>query len=407
MFSPATQERSTLLLSAVVAIVILAAAVTAQPSRHSPVDRLANLESDLRFQLDLRWRADRSVYAERIAQLDRALAAWRESPRSEGDFRLLADWLRASIVSSLPGESGDLPAPPEFGAAPRVEIVAQARRAESPPAARPRASKAAAAASNASQHDPPRAPAPVASRRTDTAAAQNAAAPRLAASGRTPSSSPPAMAPPNSASPKAHAAPADAGRRPMRQPPRVDGPPTDTATPRSIVRKPAPAPESPPSRFASAVTADAPTAQPNSKSTPGASPPQVAVRVNVAELNARIRGYHDGVAEVEAAVIASRQKASVASVTMLVGKVEDLASQYQLVRLYYESLTDAERRRVSAPRPLGAVIELVEAQRRVVEATGSDFLGSFDDDEPASELAQRLQEAAEIAGAVEPTPPGG
>jgi hypothetical protein len=333
MFSPAAQERSTLLLSAVVAIVILAAAVTAQPSRYSSVDRLANLESDLRFQLDLRWRADRSVYVERIAELDQTLDAWRESPRSEGDFRLLTDWLRASIVSSLPGESGDLPATPEFGAAPRVEIVAQARRAESAPAARPPASNAAAAASNASQHDPPRAPAPAASRRTDAAAAQNAAAPQLAASERTPSSSSPAMARPKSAPSKSLAAPADAGRRPMRQPPHVDGPPADPKAPRSIVRKRAPAPESPPSHFASAVTADAPAAKPNSQSTPEASPPQAAVRVNVAELNARIRGYHDGVAEVEAAVIASRQKASVASVTMLVGKVEALAGQYQLVRL--------------------------------------------------------------------------
>jgi hypothetical protein len=65
-------------------------------------------------------------------------------------------------------------------------------------------------------------------------------------------------------------------------------------------------------------------------------------------------------------------------------------------------LTEAERRRVSAPRPLGAVIELVESQRRIVEASSNDFLGSFDGDEPVSELAQRLQEAAKTAGAAEP-----
>ena len=59
MQSSTTGERVTAVLSTLVAIAILGAAVTAQQSRTPQADRLASLESDLRFQLDLAYRARR------------------------------------------------------------------------------------------------------------------------------------------------------------------------------------------------------------------------------------------------------------------------------------------------------------------------------------------------------------
>ena len=94
MRKPMTRERATALLSAMLAIAILGAAVTAQPSRSTPSDRLARLESDLRYQLDLDSRLDRATFQQRSKALDSTLEAWRKSPQSQSDYELVAAWLR-------------------------------------------------------------------------------------------------------------------------------------------------------------------------------------------------------------------------------------------------------------------------------------------------------------------------
>ena len=90
--------------------------MTAQPSRTTPSDRLAQLESDLRYQLELGSRLDRAAFDSRSKQLEDALEAWRQSPQSRGDYELITGWMRQAILRSLPGESGEWPATPEFGA---------------------------------------------------------------------------------------------------------------------------------------------------------------------------------------------------------------------------------------------------------------------------------------------------
>ena len=50
-----------------------------------------------------------------------AIAAWRTAPRSEANNEKLATWLRAAILSSMPGSKESLPAVPSFAAVAKVE----------------------------------------------------------------------------------------------------------------------------------------------------------------------------------------------------------------------------------------------------------------------------------------------
>src|SRR5688500_5702736 len=113
-----TQERFTVLASATVAIAILGAAVTAQPSRTTPSDRLERLESDLRYQLELESRVNPPLYAVRTKTLDGVLEAWRRSPQSAGDYQLLMGWLKQSLSRSLPGDGSEWPPAPQFAGEP-------------------------------------------------------------------------------------------------------------------------------------------------------------------------------------------------------------------------------------------------------------------------------------------------
>ena len=69
--------------------------------------------------------------------------------------------------------------------------------------------------------------------------------------------------------------------------------------------------------------------------------------------------------------------------------------------LGYDSLSDAERRKVATPRPMHEVIELVNRHVQAADAS-RDIFAEFDaaDEAPASEgsLAERLRKVAETAG---------
>ena len=108
-------ERITAILSTLVAVIILAVGVTAQQSRSARTDELVHLESDLRFQLKSVFRLNPKQGLQRVKQLERVLAQWRESERTPADRRLLADWLLQATIRSMPGSIGPLPAAPEFG----------------------------------------------------------------------------------------------------------------------------------------------------------------------------------------------------------------------------------------------------------------------------------------------------
>ena len=79
-----------------------------------------------------------------------------------------------------------------------------------------------------------------------------------------------------------------------------------------------------------------------------------------------------------------------------------MTRDYSFVQLYYESLTDAERRRVLAPRTMESTITAVERQLNRCEATlDGDFLGSFDK-AAEKEITALRTTLAEIRERVEP-----
>ena len=83
--------------------------------------------------------------------------------------------------------------------------------------------------------------------------------------------------------------------------------------------------------------------------------------------------------------------------TTLVEEIEQLAQQYQFVKLYFDSLTDSERRRVSEPRSMSDAISLA-SRLAAREEDASDFLADFEADDAAPTLTDRLQAIAGSAG---------
>ena len=113
--SNARSERITAIVSTVVAIAILAAGVAAYQSSSAPVDKLVQLESDLRFQLEMGFRQNPKQGAERMALLNQVMHVWRHSDQSESDRSLLAQWLSEATIRSMPGSIDELTAIPQFG----------------------------------------------------------------------------------------------------------------------------------------------------------------------------------------------------------------------------------------------------------------------------------------------------
>jgi hypothetical protein len=84
-------------------------------------DKLQLLVNDTAAQLQLAYRQHPDEKARRQEQLTAAVAAWRAAPRSEANNERLATWLRAAIVSSMPGSQEPLPAVPGFAAIVKAE----------------------------------------------------------------------------------------------------------------------------------------------------------------------------------------------------------------------------------------------------------------------------------------------
>ncbi len=122
-FSTVRSERITAIISTVVAVIILAAGVTAHQSHHAPVDDLVQLESDLRFQLEAGYRHDTDERATRLAQLEEVFQAWQQSPRLPADQELVATWLLEATIRSMPGSSEPMPTIPQFGQQPPAHPV--------------------------------------------------------------------------------------------------------------------------------------------------------------------------------------------------------------------------------------------------------------------------------------------
>jgi hypothetical protein len=371
MQSSTFAERATAVVSTLVAIAILGAAVTAQQVSGPVADAVADFESDLRYQIELTLRHDGLALKAAQAGVDNVLAAWRGSPQSATDRRLLLEWFDAAISATMPGHSGKLPPQPEFTSEAPI-IVTPPRQPTSPAPAEP----TPVAAEAAETHETPVAsiePAPAASEITEPAPVEphativEPAVDELPAVESTPAEHSITVAP-------AHDGPS--------QPPTT--PPTTPIAPPSVP-------------LIEPVAEVPPLEAPPFGATPYETTPEpAAVNVNLAELNARIEGYNQQLAEIEASMVVEGGVFG-PRLTTLVEELEQLAQQYQFVRLYFDSLTEPERRRVSEPRIMSDAISLA-ARLAAREEDASDFLADFEADDAAPTLTDRLQAVAESAG---------
>jgi hypothetical protein len=411
MYKLTMSERTTTIVSALVALAILGLGVTAQPTGDSPSGRIEALESDLRFQIEMSWRHDGRTREAREAQLAETLAAWEASPQTGPDRQLLEKWLRGAIVGSLPGESGEFPPTPAFSELsveankPAIAPGAEAKppalpgTVEPPPASKPKPDVNANAAMPVLPRDVPLKPGQA---YTPPKAKEFRITPRVPGSGQ-------AAAPPAAPTQQVPAAQPKrvVAAKPVEVPPSAPMRSTETENANEPARSMEQAPklvQQEEQRAAPPVVATPPVAPANTSRREAPTPtvqetPTVPVMVNLAELNAQIRGYHDGLDEIEAMVVARGGKLTEGEVAQLVGQLEQLADQHQFVRLYYDGLSKSERRFVAAPRSMGETIELVEGQRAALVSEEEDFLTALEGADAADELAQRLKAVAKEVGA--------
>lgn len=461
MYKLMMSQRMTSLLSALVALGILGLGVTARPTADPTRDRTDALEADLRFQIEMSWRHDGRTRAMREAELAQTLAAWEGSPQTGPDRQLLEKWLRAAIVGTLPGESGKFPPTPTFSELPvEPEMPAAAAKPAAkletqPPAPTP-AGELAEAAEPMTALEPKVAAPPASPRDVELKPGQaytppkakefriTPRAPRSEQAVRRVETTPAEMSPAPPTSAPQQEAPAPPQRviaaKPVEVPPQsppsqvehVEGAAQAVTQPAAISPPKSTPPEKKPT--AAPVVVAPPTARTN-QTTPEAGPPvnpmakvsapvgdleatpttvvaehdaptppvleapAPPVMVNLVELNAQIRGYHEGLDEIDAKVIAKQGQLSEGEVALLVGKLEQLAAQHEFVRLYYDGLSKSERRFVAAPRSMAESIALVEQQRAALAAEEEDFLTALEGAVAADELAERLKTLAAEAQA--------
>jgi hypothetical protein len=91
-------------------------------------DKLQILVNDTAAQLQLAYRQHPDERARRQEQLTAAVTAWRAAPRSEANNERLADWLRAAMLSSMPGSLEPLPAVPSFAVVVKTEPQADVHK---------------------------------------------------------------------------------------------------------------------------------------------------------------------------------------------------------------------------------------------------------------------------------------
>jgi hypothetical protein len=80
----------------------------------SEVSRLQVLVNDAAWQVQLSYRSDATERNRRREQIELTIAAWQAAARNKLNDERLAEWLRGTIRSSMPGSREALPALPEF-----------------------------------------------------------------------------------------------------------------------------------------------------------------------------------------------------------------------------------------------------------------------------------------------------
>ncbi|NOY43318.1 MAG: hypothetical protein GXP26_15975 [Planctomycetes bacterium] len=322
----AKNERTTAIVSTLVAIAILAAGVTAQQSHQAPQDELTRLESDLRFQLERAFKHDGRQRTKRMAQVDQVIQAWQDSPKSNQDHTLFATWLAEATTHSMPGSSQAFPPAPQFG---QVDPV---------------------------DHQPTEIQPP-----TETVAE---------------------TANPTSVAPlPVETAPVSTDVKIIAEETKQ----TETAAPIAFEVKTAPS-----SPFMSVLSttnndnSDFATAAPTHEALPQVEPKSstktndLPIRINLVELNARINGYHTSLDAVETKLL-TLDTPNIDAIAQQVQQLNEMTRDFHFIHLYYESLTDKERRAISPPRSMKATLaEIHRHLNRYEKAQNDDFLSIFD-----------------------------
>ncbi len=121
------------------------------------------------------------------------------------------------------------------------------------------------------------------------------------------------------------------------------------------------------------------------------------VPINLTELTARITGYHHGLDDVETQ-LRTTNLPSFEILAREVHQLEEMAKDFRFVKLYYDSLTERERRFVSSPRSMGGMLaEIYRHVDRLEQTQDDDFLSVFDSaqNEQIDHLRMRLSAVAE------------
>lgn len=335
--SPKFSERLTTVVSTLIAAALLAAGVTAQQARTTRPSTLERLESDLRFQIRSAFRMTPIQAEQRLQKLDAVLKDYRLQPRNAADQRKLADWLAAATARSIPGTIKPMPAAPGFYEKqhPEQSRVVEAERTVER-----------------------KQPAALSKKPTPVTAEEPVIA--LAPARQAEASFPEEI---SILKPRKTAETGERtrSRQETVEPPKLARMTEVSKTSRDAIK---PASLNPPtSQFVSVTPTQPPTTQ---------------IQVNLRELEARITGYHAGLDELQAVLI-DPSAPTEQSIAKQIASLESLVSDYQFVKLYYESLNPEERRRVTTPRKLQEGVSTVRKQlqglQKEVEA---DFLGEFD-----------------------------
>ena len=354
-------ERFTAIVSTLLAIAILAAGVTAQQAQYSPPDDLTRLESDLRFQLQRAYKHDGLRRNRRLAQVDQVLRDWQNSPQSLQERQQLVTWLSEATLQSMPGSSQKFPPVPKFGKNQQPSLNAATSDKSSTAKQPPALHVSPPFPSQPQQASPP----------TTTQSAPKQSASWIK-SITTPGGleienpyfdDPPATATVNSTptlpSHEHHPTPIEAM------------PLADNIASPQPQSEPTPQPAIQPAALQSANQPPPTTAT----STATTEPP---VHINLIELSARIAGYHHSLDVVETRLL-THAHPDLDTLASQVKLLEDLSHDYRFVNLYYQILSDKQRRTIKSPRSLQPALKQVARHlNRHQAAQDNDYLSAFD-----------------------------
>ncbi|MEO2048943.1 MAG: hypothetical protein ABGX16_20490 [Pirellulales bacterium] len=359
-----SDRRLTLVACTLIAAAILGAAVTAQHGHRQPLSALAELESDLRIQLQMAFRHDTTQHQIRQEQLDQVLNAWLQSPRSPADRQLLTQWLRQSIRDSMPGSTHPLPSLPSFSRTMPPQL----------PAKLPAKTNTLNSLNPEDIDHETKKPSEAVEREESDAAmrtpSQNSAA--IAVSDSQIASVPTKTALPESSSISAYK---------TTQPEPHHG--SRTAAPLGTSHQKQTTLFTGHSNSSSQTLAQ--------KTNLSKTLPASEVTINLIELAARTAGYHDGLNEIEADLFQLNelgdvlQKLTIAKWSLR--KLQQLIDDYQFIKLYDSLLSKKQRQLILAPHSPAILCErFSNCLDQWSIPRGDDYLKSFDS-EPTPQQA--------------------